>query len=83
MINENDIRAIVSQIINEVDFSKLITGEQSQLSAKGEYGVYDKVEDAIDAGFLAQKEYMAKCNMEARVKIVKAVKEAEIGRAHV
>ena len=76
MINENDIRAIVSQIINEVDFSKLITGEQSQLSAKGEYGVYDKVEDAIDAGFLAQKEYMAKCNMEARVKIVKAVKEA-------
>ena len=67
-MNEAIIKEIVREIVYKVSMSpKMETGDN---------GVFEKVEDAIDAAYAAQKIWYEKYRMEDRRRIIEAVRSA-------
>ncbi len=83
MLETKDIEAIVKQIVSNMDLSSVqnMTGTQQTVSSSsGEWGVYDRVEDAIDAAYKAQKIWVDKYKVEDRNRIIDAIRN--VGRQH-
>lgn len=84
MLETKDIEAIVKQIVSNMDLSSLNTPVQSVAStcnASGsDWGVYDRVEDAIEAAYKAQKIWVDKYKIEDRDRVIDAIRQT--GRDH-
>lgn len=76
MLEQRDVEQIVQQILSSIDLSKLNSGSAKESSQSGgNYGVFDQVEDAIDAAYEAQKLYLETCTVEDRTRIIRAIRE--------
>lgn len=76
MLEQRDVEQIVQQILSSIDLSKLNSGSAKESSQSGgNYGVFDQVEDAIDAAYEAQKLYLETCTVEDRTRIIQAIRE--------
>lgn len=51
---------------------------QHQVRALGDNGVFDRIEDAIEAGYIAQVNYVKQFQLKDREKIIAAIREAVI-----
>lgn len=67
-MNEKIIEEIVREIINKSGIS--LEG------VSGDQGVFERVEDAIDAAYAAQREWYIKYKVEDRRRIIEAVRTA-------
>jgi propionaldehyde dehydrogenase len=67
-INTSMIEKIVTRIVKEM------LGEKIEPCVKSEYGVFQNMNDAVDAAWLAQKEF-AKYSLTKRQEIIKSIKE--------
>ncbi|SCI25102.1 MULTISPECIES: aldehyde dehydrogenase family protein [unclassified Romboutsia] len=67
-ISSLDIETVVKKVIEGMDIKK--TEECSECID----GIFENMDDAVDAAYIAQREYM-KCSMADRDKFVKAIKE--------
>ncbi|MEG2441197.1 MAG: aldehyde dehydrogenase EutE [Acetivibrio sp.] len=80
-----DIEYIVKQVLSNIDLSQINTGiyntPSGQGKSKGDYGVFDRVEDAIDAAYEAQKKYLEQCCIEDRSRIIQEIRK--VSREHV
>ncbi len=80
-----EIELIVQQVLSNIDLSRINTGtyqnQGSNSRTKGDYGVFERVEDAIDAAFEAQKKYLDQCTLSDRNRIIEAIRR--VSREHV
>ncbi len=73
----NEISMIVKQVLQNLEMKDFIhTGvEVAAYRDKGNYGVFDNVEDAIEAAYEAQKVYIEKYQKKDRQKLVDAIRK--------
>jgi propionaldehyde dehydrogenase len=72
-INEKDIERIVQEVLKNVE-GRLVKNDSSVSSIQ--MGVFDKIEDAIDASYEAQKEYVRKFKLKDRERFITAIRNA-------
>lgn len=70
----NEISMIVEQVLKNLDLSKVSAGN-APASPKGDYGVFENVEDAIAAAYQAQKIYLDKFQVKDRQRIIAAIRK--------
>jgi len=71
-----DISMIVEQVLKNIDLAKAASGSVSApYSDKGDYGVFENVEDAIEAAYQAQKIYLDKFQIKDRQRIIAAIRK--------
>ena len=70
----NEISMIVEQVLKNLDLSKVSAGN-APASPKGDYGVFENVEDAIEAAYEAQKIYLDKFQVKDRQRIIAAIRK--------
>lgn len=72
-----DIGMIVEQVIKTLEMQKTgsTSGAFSNLSDKGNYGVFENVEDAIDAAYNAQKIFINDFKVKDRDKFISAIRK--------
>jgi NAD-dependent aldehyde dehydrogenases len=78
MLNQDEVEIIVKQILNNIDVNKLnqsMPKEKQNVSTQGDYGVFERVEDAIDAAYEAQKKYLVMCSLKERERIIEAIRQ--------
>lgn len=83
MLETKDIEAIVKQIVSSMDLSSLKAPSQSvtpSFDTSSDWGVFDRVEDAIDAAYKAQKIWVDKYKIEDRNRVIEAIRC--VGREH-
>ncbi len=74
--NTKEICMIVEQVLKNIDFVKDAPGSVSApYSDKGDYGVFENVEDAIEAAYQAQKIYHDKFQIKDRQRIIAAIRK--------
>lgn len=80
----SEIELIVKQVLSSIDLNQINAGtynsQKAQNPSKGDYGVFERVEDAIDAAYEAQKIYLEKCTVEDRNRIIEAIRQ--VSREH-
>lgn len=69
-----EISMIVEQVLKNLDLSKLAAKNNTFVSDKGDYGVFENVEDAIEAAYQAQKIYLDKFQVKDRQRIIAAIR---------
>lgn len=73
-----EISMIVDQILKNIEINHPnLVGNTAVLpvSGKGDYGLFDRIEDAIDAAYEAQKIYIEKYQVKDRKRIVDAIRK--------
>ena len=74
-----EIELIVKQVLANIDLNQINAGtykNQEVIRASvGDYGVFERVEDAIDAAYEAQKKYLDQCTMQDRNRIIEAIRQ--------
>lgn len=72
-----DIGMIVEQVIKTLEMQKTgsTSGAFSNLSDKGNYGVFENVEDAIDAAYNAQKIFINDFKVKDRDRFISAIRK--------
>jgi len=74
--NTKEISMIVEQVLKNIDLAKAASGSVSApYSDKGDYGVFENVEDAIEAAYQAQKIYLDKFQIKDRQRIIAAIRK--------
>ncbi len=75
----NEISMIVEQVLKNLEENNMIstrkTSDSSLFSNKGDYGVFERVEDAIDAAYEAQKIYLDNFKVKDRQRLVAAIRK--------
>ncbi len=83
-MDARDIELIVKQVLSNIDLSQINAGtyknQDNIRTSKGDYGVFEHVEDAIDAAYEAQKKYLDQCTVEDRNRIIEAIRQ--VSREH-
>jgi len=83
-LDARDIELIVKQVLSNIDLNQINAGtyknQENTRSSKGDYGVFEHVEDAIDAAYEAQKKYLDQCTVEDRNRIIEAIRQ--VSREH-
>lgn len=86
-VTETDIQAIIESVVknlsNKIDINN--NSEQIQNNnqnntihfkeIKGEYGVFESIDDAIEMAYIAQKEYVKKYKVEDRNRIISSIRK--------
>lgn len=68
-----EIELIVKQVLQNIQAA---SPEQIKtVEPKGDWGVFDRVEDAIDAAYIAQKKYIKEFRLEDREKMIAAIRK--------
>lgn len=68
-----EIELIVKQVLQNIQAA---SPEQIKtVEPKGDWGVFDRVEDAIDAAYIAQKKYIKEFRLEDREKMISAIRK--------
>lgn len=72
-----EISIIVNQVLKNLEHGNpaLLAKEAASYNDKGSYGVFEKVEDAIDAAYEAQKVYIEKYQVKDRKRLVEAIRK--------
>ena len=72
-----DISMIVEQVIKNLDMNK--AGSTDKMSGnfldKGDYGVFENVDDAIEAAYIAQKIYLNDFQLKDRQRLITAIRD--------
>ncbi len=71
-IGNREIEQIVQQVIANLGVGK---------AAGGDYGVFENMNDAIDAAYIAQKDWYENYNVKAREKIIAAIRKVSLEHA--
>lgn len=66
-MNEQNIKAIVREILDRINLD---------VADRGDKGVFENVEDAIDAAYIAQKDWYENYKLEDRRRIIEAIRSA-------
>ena len=72
-IGNREIEQIVQQVIANLGVGKAAAG--------GDYGVFENMSDAIDAAYIAQKDWYENYNVKAREKIIAAIRKVSLEHA--
>ena len=79
-----EIELIVKQVLSNIDLSQINAGtyknQEYNGASRGDYGVFEQVEDAIDAAYEAQKKYLDRCTLKDRNRIIEAIRQ--VSREH-
>lgn len=74
-----EIELIVKQVLSSIDLNQINSGtyknQEYTRAPKGDYGVFERVEDAIDAAYEAQKRYLDQCTVSDRNRIIEAIRQ--------
>lgn len=72
-----EISMIVEQVIKSLEANKAVSAKEisSKLSDKGNYGVFENVEDAIEAAYIAQKIYLNDFQVKDRQRLIAAIRK--------
>lgn len=72
-----EISMIVNQVLKNLEQNKptLTTGGTTPTYDNGNYGVFDNVEDAIEAAYEAQKIYIEKYQVNDRKRLIEAIRK--------
>ncbi|GAA4293623.1 aldehyde dehydrogenase EutE [Anaerocolumna aminovalerica] len=80
-----EISMIVEQVLKNLEENNLIstkkTSNSGLYSDKGDYGVFERVEDAIDAAYEAQKIYLDNFKIKDRQRLIAAIRKVSIENA--
>ena len=71
-IGNREIEQIVQQVIANLGVGK---------ASGGDYGVFENMSDAIDAAYIAQKDWYENYNVKAREKIIAAIRKVSLEHA--
>lgn len=75
----NEISMIVEQVLKNLEENNMISTRKasgsSLFSNKGDYGVFERVEDAIDAAYEAQKIYLDNFKIKDRQRLIAAIRK--------
>jgi acyl-CoA reductase-like NAD-dependent aldehyde dehydrogenase len=78
-LESREIELIVKQILSSIDLNQINTGtykdKEHTRASGGDYGVFERVEDAIDAAFEAQRKYLEQCTVQDRNHIIEAIRQ--------
>ncbi|MEM1484480.1 aldehyde dehydrogenase family protein [Oscillospiraceae bacterium PP1C4] len=72
-IGPAEIELIVQQVVKNLGSEQ--AAQSTTAAPKGDWGVFDRVEDAIDAAYTAQKRYIRDFSLENRNTIVSAIRK--------
>ncbi|MFV0440368.1 MAG: aldehyde dehydrogenase family protein [Lachnospirales bacterium] len=80
-INSNDIEMIVKQVVEKLSSEPKVASCSSQVSKddcrnRDNYGVFEDVEDAIEAAVIAQKNYIKNYKIHERQQFIDAIRVA-------
>lgn len=86
MLDTEDIAKIVQQIVSTMDLSALAKAQSQQpvqktAAAASDNGVFENVEDAIEAAWQAQKYYIENCTVADRDRIIEAIRKVSLEHA--
>ena len=76
-IDTTGIEAIVKKVMDSIEFAE----ENNQPLVDGKNGIFQDINNAIEAAFLAQKEYM-KMPLAMRSKMIAAIRETMLRKDH-
>ena len=80
-IGAKEIELIVQQVIANLGANSSVrTGTQST-GDKGDYGVFEHIEDAIDAAYVAQRDWYLNYKIEDRERIIAAIRKVSLENA--
>lgn len=75
----NEISMIVEQVLKNLEQNNMISTKKASNSGlysnKGDYGVFERVEDAIDAAYEAQKIYIDNFKIKDRQRLIAAIRK--------
>lgn len=75
----NEISMIVEQVLKNLEQNNMISTKKASNSGlysnKGDYGVFERVEDAIDAAYEAQKIYLDNFKVKDRQRLITAIRK--------
>ena len=79
-LSSNEIQAIVEQVMKNLETSKAQAKAKAPVSQKGEDGVFDQVDDAIEAAYIAQRDWYHNYNVSDRKRVVENIRK--VGLEH-
>lgn len=81
-MDERDIELIVKQVLNSINIEILKESKDisSVAAANGDYGVFERVEDAIDAAYIAQRDYVENYTVTDRNRMIETIRQ--VSRSH-
>ncbi len=83
-MDAREIELIVQQVLSNIDLNQISAAvnknQNNSRVSKGDYGVFERVEDAIDAAYEAQKIYLDQCTLDDRNRIIEAIRK--VSREH-
>lgn len=78
-LNEQDIQKIIKEVLKNIENTQIIN-EQTKIDYQNNYdkqlGVFDRMEDAIDATYEAQKIFVKNFQLKDRERIIQSIREA-------
>jgi propionaldehyde dehydrogenase len=78
-MDAREIELIVQQVLSNIDLNQISAAvnknQNNSRVSKGDYGVFERVEDAIDAAYEAQKIYLDQCTLDDRNRIIEAIRK--------
>lgn len=80
-LSSRDIEEIVKQVISSMGQASISDETKKCCGCRGEYGVYEKMEDAIDAAYEAQKKLYNEYKVQDREKWIGAIRKLTIDHA--
>jgi len=82
-IGSKEIEEIVKQVIASIDKNRVSSSTVSAGASadKGEFGVFEKTEDAIEAAFLSQKKFIMENSVADRVRYIEAIRKVSLENA--
>lgn len=80
IINEQDIQRIIQEVLRNVEGAisqePAATAVQGGSGTQQQLGVFDRIEDAIDAAYEAQREFVSKIQLKDRERIIEGIRAA-------
>ena len=81
-ISSNELEQIIRSVLENLqDGGKVNLSNNAPSVQKGDRGVFERVEDAIDASYIAQKDWYMNYRIEDRERIIAAVRKVAIANA--
>ncbi|SDY23406.1 aldehyde dehydrogenase family protein [Eubacterium barkeri] len=76
-LNIKDIEKLVKQVVDQLGDTEAPQGE----AAEPKWGIFETMEEAIEAAWAAQREYM-RCSLATRRKVIQAIRDTMMQKDH-
>ena len=80
-IGAKEIELIVQQVIANISANGSLQTNTRKTDDKGDYGVFEHIEDAIDAAHSAQRDWYLNYKIEDRERIIAAIRKVSLENA--